>query len=85
MAHSRYREEAWYLAKTEREGEEQETKAEGKLELSDHVKEILDYVEDSDLCSSCCEKQSLCKQYGGGVVCAKQIDSLDYNENTGVG
>lgn len=53
MAHSRYREEAWYLAKTEREGEERETKAEGKLELSDHVKEILDYGEDSDLCSGC--------------------------------
>lgn len=73
------------LAKTEHEGEEWVTKAEGKLKLSNHAKEILDHGEDFDLCSTCCEENSLCRQGGGGVVCARQIDSLDYNENTGVG
>lgn len=67
------------------EGEEWETKAGGKLELSDHVKEIPDNSEDFDLCFSCCEENRLCRQGGGGVVGVRQIDSLDYNENTGVG
>lgn len=55
-----------------------------KLELSDRGEEIRDHSEDFDLCSSCREN-GLCGQGGGGVVCARQIDSLDYNENTGVG